>query len=486
MAGFARQAVILSLSRIANYGLMIISPVILVRVLTVGDFGRYREFLLYASLLQSIASFSISDSLLYFIPARPASSWRIVRQTAILTAAVSICIVLGFYILDLVTSGSLAGRYRLPVALYVLLFVNVDFWESFWLATHQTVRVFIYSAARLIARMLVVVSVAVATNNVMTIIWSLIVLEAVRFIVFAAVWISLDRARNEPPIENIRRDQLRFCVPVGLATVLFLISRNLANVFVAKWLGAAALAQMTIGTYGEPIILALRNSISTVMLPELVRRGVQSPDAPLQLWRRTTIINCVLLFPAAVLLAWFAQPLVLNVFGPKYGPAVPVLQVYGLVIVIACFDFSPPLRAINQTRPLVTSNLVAAIASGLVLVFLLPLAGLIGAALTLVVSGLVEATYNAWCVGRLYGIPQRNLVPWRGTASVALCAAGAALPVVAFTWSLQMGIPGIMFASVIYFALFVALLMATRVEEAITLVQRIGKALGVKAFGGSQ
>ena len=480
MAGFARQAVILSLSRIANYGLMIISPVVLVRVLTVGDFGRYREFLLYASILQSIASFSISDSLLYFIPARPASAWRIVKQTALLTATVSTCIVLGFYILDLAMGGQLVGRYRLPVALYVLLFVNIDFWESFWLATHRTVRVFIYSAARLIARMLVVVGVAVATNNVMTIIWSLIVLEGARFLAFSAVWFALDRSREEPPIENVLRDQLRFCVPVGLATVLFLISRNLANVFVAKWLGAAALAQMTIGTYGEPVIIALRNSISTVMLPELVRRGVESPDAPIQLWRRTTVINCVLLFPAAVLLVWFAEPLVLTVFGPKYLPAVAVLRVYALVIVIACFDFSPPLRAINQTRPLVTSNLAAAIASALALVFLLPIAGLVGAALTLVISGFVEASYNAWCVGRLYKIPQRALVPWRRSALVALCAVGAALPLLWLTWHLRVGIVGVMLASVIYVAVFAVLLVATGVEEAITLGRRILKALRVR------
>jgi O-antigen/teichoic acid export membrane protein len=485
MAGFARQAVILSMSRIANYGLMIISPIVLVRVLSVGDFGRYREFLLYASLLQSIASFSISDSLLYFIPARPASGWRIVKQTALLTAVVSTCIMLGFYILDLAMGGALVGRYRLPVVLYVLLFINVDFWEAFWLATHRTVRVFIYSAARLIVRMLVVVGVAVFTNDVMTIIWSLIVLEGVRFVAFSGVWYALDRSRDEPRVDNILRDQLRFCVPVGLATVLFLISRNLANVAVAKWLGAAALAQMTIGTYGEPVIFALRNSISTVMLPELVRRGVESPNAPILLWRRTTVVNCVLLFPAAVLLAWFAEPLVLTVFGPKYGPAVPVLQVYALVIVIACFDFSPPLRAINQTRPLVTSNLAAAMGSGLTLIFLLPVAGLVGAALTLVVSGFVEAAYNAWCVGRLYGVRQRNLVPWGRAARVALCATGAALPVIGLTWHLRIGIPGVVLSSVIYLVLFVGLLMASGVEEAITLARRIGKSLGVASFGGS-
>ena len=82
MAGVGNRAAILTLSRLANYGLMLISPVILVRLLTVAQFGRYREFLLYASILQSIAMFSINDSLLYCIPANPASRWRTVRQTA--------------------------------------------------------------------------------------------------------------------------------------------------------------------------------------------------------------------------------------------------------------------------------------------------------------------------------------------------------------------------------------------------------------------
>jgi O-antigen/teichoic acid export membrane protein len=484
MAGFARQAVILSLSRMANYGLMIISPVILVRVLTVGDFGRYREFLLYASLLQSIASFSISDSLLYFIPAHPASSWRIVRETAILTAAVSTCIIAGCYILDLVTGGALVGQYRLPVALYVLLFVNVDFWESFWLATHRTSRVFIYTASRLIVRMLVVVGVAVLTNDVATIIWSLIALEGVRCIAFAGAWAVMDRGAQEPPIENIRRDQLRFCVPVGLAALLYMISRNLGSIVVVKWLGAAALAQMTIGTYGEPVILALRNSISTAMLPELVRRGAQSAEAPLQLWRRTTVVNCVLLFPAVVLLAWFAEPLVFKVFGPSYRAAVPVLQIFTLVIVAACFDFSPALRAINKTRPLVTSNLVAAIVSGVALIFLVPAAGLVGATLALVVASFVEDAYRAWAVGRLYGVTLRKLLPWMRTAQVALCAVVAALPVVVLTWQGRGGMVGVIFGSLLYLALFAALLMATGVEEAITLARRVRASLALAAFGG--
>ena len=48
MAPLAHRAAYLSLARLANYGLMLVSPIVLARVLTVEDFGHYREFLLYA------------------------------------------------------------------------------------------------------------------------------------------------------------------------------------------------------------------------------------------------------------------------------------------------------------------------------------------------------------------------------------------------------------------------------------------------------
>ncbi len=63
-----------------NQGLVIISPILLVRLLTVEEFGRYREFLLYAGLLTTICAFGINNSLLYFIPSRPNSVRQMVRQ----------------------------------------------------------------------------------------------------------------------------------------------------------------------------------------------------------------------------------------------------------------------------------------------------------------------------------------------------------------------------------------------------------------------
>ena len=473
MRKIAHQAAVLSIARMANFGLMIISPLVLVRFLTVTEFGQYREFLLYISLLGSIASFSISESLLYFIPLHPGSTWRIVRETTVLTAIISSVVVVAFVAIDLLVPGGLVGPYLLPVALYVLLFVNVDCWEIFWIATGRPTAVFAYTAGRLTVRMLVVVCVAVMTTNVTAIIWSLIGLEALRLLGATIAWLAVERSRDEPKVPDIRREQLKFCVPFGVATVISMLSKNLGNVVVTKYLGVVALAQFSIGTYADPIIMVVRNSITSVVLPELVRRGTQSKDAALRFWHRSVVINCMLLFPIASLMAWYAEPLIVKLFGANFRPAVPVLQWYALVVVRSCFDFSPLLRAINKTRPFVTTGLIAALVNGVTLAILLPRIGVVGAAIGVVAAILADALYQGYCVVRLYGCSLRQLLPWPTLAKITACALLAAVVAFGFTWELRGTFTGAICGSLLYLAVFTTMLVAARVDEASQLLDRL-------------
>ena len=478
MRRLSHQAALLSIARMANLGLMIISPLVLVRFLTVTDFGRYREFLLYVSVLGSIASFAIGESLLYFIPLHPRSTWRIVRETTVLTAIISSAFVVAFAAVDLLVPGGLVGPYLVPVAVYVLLFVNVDCWETFWIATGRPAPVFAYTAGRLALRMLVVVCVAVMTNNVSAIIWSLIALEALRLLGATIVWQALEHSRDEPAVAGIRREQLKFCVPFGLAGSMGVLVKNLGNVVITKYLGVVALAQFSIGAYADPIIQIVRNSITSVIMPELVRLGTQSKDAALTFWYRSVVINCMLLFPIATIMAWYAEPLILKLFGANYRLAVPVLQWYALVVARSCFDFSPLLRAINNTRPFITVALIATLVNGIALAILLPRIGVVGAAIGVVAAGLADALYQGYCVSRLYGCGFRRLLPWATLAKITSCTILGAVVAFGFTWELRGTFAGSIYGSLLYGAVFTTMLLTARVDEASLLLDRLKSRLG--------
>jgi O-antigen/teichoic acid export membrane protein len=470
MAGVGDRAAILTLSRLTNYGLMLISPIVLVRLLTVAQFGRYREFLLYVTVLQSIAVFSINDSLLYCIPANPASRWRTVRQTAILIAASSLITVAGLAVLDRASGGRVVGALLLPVCLYTFLSANLDFWDFFWVATDRPGLIFVYTSFRLAARVAVAIVAAALTHEVDVIIWALIALEGLRVLATAVAMTVADRSAAEPPLREPWREQLRYCVPSGLASTLQMLNRNLSSLVVAKALGAVAFAQYSIGKFGEPVVTTLRNSVSSVVLPEMVRRERDSREEPLALWKRATVVNTILLFPVVVIVERFAGPLVETVFGRSYAPAALVLQIYMVVVVRECFDFAPALRALNRTRPLVESNVASIIACGLMLAILIPMGGVAGAMAAVVIGAAVEAIWLARSAMRHFGVPLGELIPWVSTAKVALAAAVAAAVLATSAWLQMFGPAGIVLGSSVYLAIFALLLLALRVPEAYLLL----------------
>ena len=478
MSGLGNRTAILTLSRLASYGLQLISPIFLVRLLTVADFGRYREFLLYAAILQAFAQFSINDSLLYCVPANPRSPWRLARQTALLTLCSSVLVVLVLVALDSSSGGRLVNGYLVPLAAYTLFSVNLDFWEYFWLANGRAQPVFFYSAGRLAVRVLVVVVTASLTHDFHAVIWALVALEGARLVAAGIAMLVVDRSRREPPLREPWRDQLRFCIPSGTASLLAMLNRNISNVIVARSLGAVALAQYAIGRFGEPVVATVRNSVSAVILPEMVRKDREGsqPGTALALWQKATVVNAIMLFPIVVLVARYAQPLVVLVFGSSYLSAALIMQIYMLVVIRECFDFAPALRAVNRTRPLVESNVAGLLACTVAMLLLIPVAGLVGAMIAFVIASYVDVTWLGWRTLQAYGVRLRELLPWWSIARTALAAAVASVLIANSVWTEVFGRAGIVLAGLAYLAAFALLLQVMRIPEAMVL-QAWGKRL---------
>ncbi len=478
MAGIAKQAAVVSLSRFTNYGLLLISPIVLVRLLTVGEFGRYREFLVYSSVLTSIAGFGFSNSLLYFVPRDPTRSWQYVRQTVQATALTSFTVVLCVVIADLATGGTVIGKQLWPVAIYVLVFSNIDFWECLWLATQRPMAVFAYTSGRLVSRMVVVITLAYCFHQVRIVLWGLVALESVRLAGSAVAWkLAAPKAGALSPEPGDWRRMLHFCLPMGASNLLSISNRYAASIFVAKAMGPVALAHYTIGTYVDPIVTTLRNSLSDALLPAIVNRGNRSREDAVSLWQRGSVIAAILLLPIGCLIERYADTLIVTVFSGTYQAAVPVMRIFLIVLIRECFDFPMALKAINKTRYFLYGDVAAIVVNLALLVALVPTWGLIGVTLAYVISSWLQGIYLGWCTTYLYGMRARDLIPWAEMSKVALAAA---LPL-AFTYGSyltdHLKLYGVIIGSVVYLPSYVLLLWVLRVDEAHTLLKRVRERL---------
>jgi O-antigen/teichoic acid export membrane protein len=254
-----------------------------------------------------------------------------------------------------------------------------------------------------------------------------------------------------------------------------MLSRNLSNVAVTKALGTVALAQYAIGRFGEPVVVALRNSVSSVVLSEMVRKDREERGQALALWQRATVVNTIFLFPVAVLVVRYAQPLVVTVFGAGYRQAALIMQIYMLVVVRECFDFAPALRAVNRTRPLVESNVAAFVVGAIALAVLIPAAGVAGAMAAFVIASFTDATYLGWRTMNYYRVGLKDLVPWLSIGKTALAALVAGTLIVSSAWEQGLGFAGIVVSGCIYLAAFALLLLALRVPEAQVLLVWVKK-----------
>lgn len=454
-----------------NRGLLLISPILLTRLLSVADFGRYREFLVYATILTGFAAFGINSSLLRFIPARPELGWRFVNQSVLLTLATSSIAGVAVLAANSLLGGRLLGEYAVPVVLYVLLFVNFDFWEFLWIAEKRPLRVWSYTTGRLMARMTVVVSAAALTRDVEVIIHSLIGLELVRIVVSIGAWRARDRSSVASGAASWR-EQLGYCVPYGTSLVVVTLNKWMGNLFVAKLMGPVALAHYSIGVYVQPIVAVLRNSLSDVMLGELAARAGTHAD-PLSLWRRSTVVTAILLLPCGVVLARFAEIVVVTLFSEQYRAAVIVFQLYLLVLLRDTMDFAVPLRAINRTTPILRSNLLAIALNAGLLTLLVPRWGLTGAVAAYVFSRAVEGGYLASQLLRTYEIDLRRLADWGDLFKVAIAAALPAVVLYGSFWTDTLGLFGALAGAAVYMLAFGCMLRLLRVPESILLLQHM-------------
>jgi O-antigen/teichoic acid export membrane protein len=479
MRDVARRAALLSLTRVANQALMLLSPVILVRLLSVPDFGRYREFIVYCSVMQGFGGAVINGSLTSFVPANPEHTWQFVRQTVALVATTTVAAVIVLFVADMTFDGALVGPYLWPVALYTLFFLNFDFWQSLWIAQRKLARLVAYTTARLVLRITVVCTAAALTHDVMIVIWSSVALEAARALVAAISWLRQSWAAREAPGSSWR-NLAAFSSPIWLSTVVASANTHAGSIFVAKHAGPAALAEFSIGTYMEPIVMVLRNSLSEVMLPDLVRSRAKGEGDPIALWRRATVVFMLLMVPAAILIARHAESIVLLLFSDKYLNAVPVMQLFTIVLLRECFDFGVLLRTANRTMAFLHSSALSLAINGLGLLLLVPVFGILGAAAALVLMRICGALFLGSRVLRIYSIRARDLLPWPQIGRVILAAGLAALVLAIPTPEGLWRWPFVLGSSAVFCAVFWGLLLLLRVQEASAILGTLRRLAGFK------
>ena len=296
MSSSISRFLVLAFARVANYAILLVSPIVFVRILDQHAYGQYREFVVYALALATVLGFSVKTSILYFIPKDPDNERKYVTQTALFIFASS-ALGLGItYAARHIVFARASFDFAEPLLLYVFFFLNLDFVESYWLAKKRSDYVLYYSTAKSAIKITVSMAVGYVTRSVEAIVTALVIFEACKFLALLC-WFSSRRLFTVTLDTALIREHLRLVLPFGAGTVVYGLNQQLGKLFTSMTLGPSALAVYTIGAYQIPITGLVRSAAGDVLFPEMVQRGQGSPMAGLSLWNRANVLYCFVVFP---------------------------------------------------------------------------------------------------------------------------------------------------------------------------------------------
>ena len=201
------------------------------------------------------------------------------------------------------------------------------------------------------------------------------------------------------------RDLASFSGRVFSTRLLFYSIRNADNVLIGRYVGASALGAYTIA---YNIMLMPSNQISApvqeVLYPTFSRMQDDVPRVA-QAWLAVNRIVGSISLPALAGMVMVAPEFVAVVLGPKWHPAVRVIQILAWVGMLQSLQGlnSAVLQARDRTRELLRYGLVVCGSS--LTAFVIGLHwGLIGVAVAYAISSTLLEPYYSWLTARALGI----------------------------------------------------------------------------------
>lgn len=473
-----RGAVTLAAASMLDFGLQILLPVALVRLLPGPAFADYRLAWLAIGAAMALAPFALPRSLFYFLP-RSAQAERpaFVHQALVLL------------LLSGAGAGLLLGPWNglLPHSLRTMsgaawfLPAFLTLWVAASLAEYlPNARADLNTQARVILALallrVAMVAAAALSGRAEVVFGALLAYAAIKL---AVVLHHIGRHygwKLWPPQSAALRMQMAYVLPFGLSSALFLL-RGQADQWVAAALfPAAAFAAFSIGALIMPLVTLVRNSVNNAIAPRLSKlQSGQDQAGMLHLNQRANLACAFVLLPALALTFVLAVHIVGVVYTPAYLAAAGVMRLNCLALLGVAVEVSTLTVVLGQGRFLLGVDAVLLPASVAAGVIGAGLWGLPGAAMGNLVTLFAGNAFSFWRVSRVTGTPLRRLQRWGALLRifVAASAAAAAAALVDHAALVAAPLPEALLIGAVFAVLYLAMLkLAGVLPEARALFAR--------------
>ena len=415
-----------------SFAFSFVLPLLLVRRLSQGDFGIYKQVFLVAGTGTALFSLSFGTSAFYFLPRGQERQTLVIFNILLfnLCAGGLAFLLLLFFpqVLTSVFNSSEMIPYAPYIGFIILLWVFSFFLEVVAVANQEMRAATLFIICAQLTKTALLLAAALLFGSVQMLIYAAVIQAVLQTVIlffylrsrFPGFWRGFDR--------HVMRRQLAYALPLGCYGLLWTAQVDLHNYFVSHYFGAAAFAIYAVGCFQLPLVGILGESVGSVMLPRVsyLQKQGDRREIVLVTFRAMRKLAAVF-FPLYAFLMVTGREFIAFLFTDQYAASWPIFAINLTLIPFNILVLDSITRAYAEHRYyLLKVRAVFVVVLVVALWFGTAQFGLLGAVGAVVVAGLAERAVVALKFGRILGMTWQDIILLKDVGKLALATAVAA------------------------------------------------------------
>jgi O-antigen/teichoic acid export membrane protein len=356
------KSLYLFLSQALGFGIRIILPVFLVRIITKAEYGAYSQFFLLEVLIQTIFQMGVIQSLFYFVPRDEKNAGGYLLNSLTLNIGIfSVGYTLVWFFRSWVATetgmGIILDFFWYLSSYSLLMILNVCI-VSYLSARQEILSASIITILREIIASIATLIAAFTFRTLESIFLALVLARALTFLVGVAyIHFKLNGFASERYFFGIR-EQVRYGLVLGIGGTIGTIGMRFHELIASRYYPEDVFAVYAAGLKQIPILQFLSQALAAVALAQFAKL-VKDDDweGVRKLWDSVLGTMYGLGIPLIVVFLLISKPLVLLMFTDAYAGAVSIFRINTLATFALVLNATLVLRAIDRNDVTLKINL---------------------------------------------------------------------------------------------------------------------------------
>lgn len=366
--------------------------IILSRTLTPFEYGGYRQVWMLITILSQIFLLGLPVSLNFFISGNTLENQRkFLGQTLSLTFVISfvlsIVVLLFRDKIGIYFNNPSLAQYIVYVTPVFLLFSTFQLFSPALVAKGYYRNSVYVNTVISILLLLFVGGTSIIQTNIKFIYFGLDIAVGLGFfLIIITLFNKYNKINFDLNFKRIR-EQLKYAVPLGLASLIGLISKYLDKLIVGKYFSTEEFAIYANGAFELPFIGIITGSAMAILLPEFVRFYKKEDYSSIgRVWRNSIQKISIILIPVTIFSLFFSEEIIVTMFSNKYVASTQIFFIYLLALPMRITIFGSVLSAINKNKIIIIYQLISLSVNIILSLILLKYFGIIGPAIGTVIA----------------------------------------------------------------------------------------------------